>query len=247
MCAKAFSSRSLTQCSSSSSCYSRGSSRFRCGWRQVSAEFRRFLDLVQQEVLQDFGRDLLVEADVAVAPSCETTERLSASRAFSCRQEHRRRFQPTPRSRLPVFMKLVIFARRPPSTRTLTVAVRQLQQLRDRGDRAQSVDIVDRGVVLCGVALRDEQRFCLSSCMTAPRARTWISRVRADSRTIICGKTTISLPAAACLHRRLFPGGRSARTQVPPVRSCSVSCWTVSARPPMIVPRRLSIDCPQMR
>ena len=148
---KTFSSRSATESVSSSSCFSAILSDEMRG--DGVGELRRVLDLVDRD--QHLGRDLLVELDVLLElRDHRARQRLDLARPRPCARRPARRRPGRSRA----------FSAKPRDARALAAldqhlhgAVGQLQQLQHRGDGADRVDVVRRGIVLRRVLLRDEQ------------------------------------------------------------------------------------------
>ena len=148
---KTRSSRSPTLAISSSSCFS---AIFRLRWpATVSASLLRLLDLVERN--QHLGRDLLVELDVLLElrrPPCGRAPpapwpRVTWSGIGS-----------TKASKYALGLLEAGDAGAPAALdQHLHGAVGQLQQLQDRGDGADAIDVVGRGIVLGGVLLGDQQ------------------------------------------------------------------------------------------
>ena len=164
----------------------------------VSASFAGLLDLVERD--QHLGRDLLVQLDVLLElrdhRAAERLELLARSAAVV-----RQRLGDRPRSSVSVSLKLVISARAAALDQHLHGAVRQLQQLQDRGDGADVIDVVGRRD---RPARRSSGRPAGSACRPSSPlpARGRISRGRRTAARSCAGRRRCRAAAGPAAIRR---------------------------------------------
>ena len=112
----------------------------------------RVLDVRQRS--QDFRRGLLVELDVLLEVGKKGAgQGLDLAPVIGSRSQHR---DARAEEGLPV-LELVDARPLPSFDQNLHRAVGELQELQDGGDRPDSIDLLDRRIVLARVHLRDEQ------------------------------------------------------------------------------------------